>query len=231
MSRKTIGGPNHSAINMKPFIYMPTIRDVDYCLDVAKYRDKVNRDLEWETGKHQNYSVLRHFVGACGELAVSRMFGILWDGAKLDMLDYQEWRKVKPDLGIFEVKTINYGGGVLALSENDKDWATALLMHAPCSWETGVAALTTRKRPSLQPIRLLGHISVKTGKEIGVQQVDKSRVAISPLKPKTRFIVERSKLRSPNELSAIMAWLDKARKEKETIHSNGTTFRLSKWVI
>lgn len=210
-------------------IYTPTLKDVDYCLDVAKYRDKVNRDLEWERSEHHNHTILNHFVGACGELAVSRIFGILWDGAKLDMLDYQEWRKVKPDLGIFEVKTINYGGGSLILSENDKEWATALLMHAPGSWEVGVATLTTRKRPNLLPIRLLGHISVKTGKAIGTQQVYKPRVTTA--KSRTSFVVDRDKLRPPNELSAIMAWLDKARKEKETIHSNGTEFRLSKWVI
>jgi hypothetical protein len=208
---------------MQPILYRPTFSDVQYCMNVAKFRDKINRDLGWETGKHPNYSVLNHFVGACGEYAVSKIFGIEWEGAKLDMLDYQEWRKTKPDLGIFEVKTINFKSGNLRLGDNDKDWATAILILAEESWQLGCYLLGNRKNPGLRPFWLLGHIPVKVGREVGKPQ-SFERNGIKHI----NHIVERKLLRPADELHKTINGFNKIRKERQTMHSNGVEFKLSR---
>lgn len=207
-----------------PIIYRPTFSDMQYCMEVAKFRDNINRQLGWEKGKHPNFSTLNHFVGAVGELAVSRIFGIVWEGAKLDMLDYQEWRKVKPDLGFFEVKTINFRSGCLQLGENDKDWATALLMLAEGSWNLGCYFIgNSRKNPGLFPIYLLGHLPVKTGKEIGKQQRFKRNDI-----EHTKYVIERKLLRPAEELRKTIDGLNKIRQSRQIMHNNGIEFRLSR---
>lgn len=211
------------------FIYRPAYDDADHCMDVARHRENINRQLGWETGD-QKYAIMNHFIGACGELAVSRIFGIEWDGAKLDMLDYQEWRKTKVDLGFFEVKTIssiNPIRGCLILGDKDKDWATAILAWAPDAWNVGATLLNGGKRRlNLQSIHLFGHIPVKDGKKIGDQQVIKTKYTT-----KTRYIISRDKLRPIEELEKVASTFDRLRKIKPELTIHDTTFRLTKWVI
>lgn len=223
MSRLTNGGQIQSS-NMKPILYRPNFSDAQYCMEVAKFRDKINRDLGWEKGEHKNYSILNHFVGAYGELAVSKIFGIVWEGAKLDKDAYITWRKVKPDLGFFEVKTINSRGGNLSLSDNDKDWATAVLMVAENSWQLGCYCLgNVRQNPGFLPVYLVGHLPVKVGKEIGEQHHFERNG-----NPHIKYVIDRKKLRQADELNKVIDGFNAIRKERQIVHSNSIEFKLSK---
>lgn len=203
-------------------IHRPNYQDIMYCFEVAKYREKVQRNLGNETGD-KNYATILHFIGALGELAVSKIFGIVWDGAKLDELDFDEWRKVKADLGCFEVKTVQSAKGALILRENDKDWATGILAFAPGSHELGVSLLKFGKCTNLQPIYIMGHLPVAVGKQIGEKQVTKYKDRV-----KIRYVVSRDKLRDREELHKTLDGFNKMRETRQVIPFKGHEFRLTK---
>lgn len=179
------------------FTFQPLKADLDRCWKVSRFRYDVNKEMGWSSG-HLNDNLLRGFVGALGELAAAKIFGIEWDGAALKKDDYVEWRETKADLGPFEVKTINYTYGCLMLKERDKDFAKALLMCAPKSRDVGLKILDN-KYPVCPPVRLVGFLDVAYAKKIGTWQSNK-------------WVITQDKLRDPKELQPLVEHFDKQRK-------------------
>lgn len=207
----------------KLLIYRPTFRDAQYCMDVARYRDKTMRELELESGQHPHFSVMNHFVKAWGEHAASKIFGIEWE-AKLDPGVFKEWHMKHPALGPFEIKTNNFVKGNLVLRDHDQDWATAILMLAKQSWQLGCYLIGNRNNPGVQPIYALGHLHVDTGKyKLGYPyQYQRNGMR------RVRFVVDRKHLRPPEELFKLVDGFNKIRKERQVVKSNGIEFRLSR---
>lgn len=166
--------------------YQPRITDVNYCWKVSKFRYEVNKDLGWASKSTDNLVIndilIYGFIGALGELAVSKIFGIEWDGAMLNRDDYLVWRGTKADLGPFEVKTVSTAGGLLQIKPNDKDFAVGILMYAPDSHQAGVD-ITNKKSPAVQAIRIVGCLPVAKAKKVGNWASGKWAVAKKDLQP------------------------------------------------
>ncbi len=111
-------------------VYQLSDQDLDFCREVAIYRHKINQDLGWSR-QSLTESIKIGLCGAVGELAVSQLFGIEWEGAKLDIPTYREWRKTKADIGPFEVKTTSNPNNPLRLRDKDivNSWANAILAY------------------------------------------------------------------------------------------------------
>lgn len=132
-----------------------------------------------------NDILINGFIGALGELAVSKIFGIEWDGAMLNRDDYLAWRETKADLGPFEVKTVSTAGGLLQIKPNDKDFAVGVLMYAPNSRLAGVDIIN-KKQPVVQAVQVIGCLPVAHAKKLGKWESGKWVVARKDMKdPKT----------------------------------------------
>lgn len=183
--------------------YQPRRADINYCWKVSKFRYAVNKDLGWAS-PHENFSLINGFIGALGELAASNIFGIVWDGAMLKKDVYLDWRKKKADLGPFEIKTNSTPGGNLKIGPNDKDFANALLMYAPGSYDAGVELLKD-KSPMIPPIKLLGYLKVAEAKKVGDWYPDKQN------SKKGKWVIKRNLLKDPAELSKFIDNFNKMR--------------------
>lgn len=201
------------------FSYQPRTTDVNYCWKVSKFRYDVNKDLGWASKSKDplviNDILIYGFIGALGELAVSKIFGIEWDGAMLQKDSYINWRKVKADLGPFEVKTISTAGGKLLIKQNDKDFAVGILMYAPESHAAGVD-IVNGKPPAVQAIQMIGCLSVAEAKKIGKWESEK-------------WVVDRKNLKAPKTLEKLWAHFNEKRKV-DAVYKCGTVpdFRLTK---
>lgn len=186
---------------MKLF-YQPRITDVNYCWKVSKFRYDVNKDLGWASKSKDplviNDILIYGFIGALGELAVSKIFGIEWNGAMLNRDDYLAWRGRKADLGPFEVKTVSTAGGLLQIKPNDKDFAVGILMYAPDSHQAGVD-ITNNKSPAVQAIRMVGCLPVAKAKKLGDWQSGK-------------WVVARKHMQTPNTLEKLYDHFNEKRK-------------------
>ena len=207
------------------FHYQPRVTDVNQCWKVSKFRYEVNKGLGWASQSKDstiiNDILINGFIGALGELAVSKIFGIEWDGAMLAKTDYLEWRKIKADLGPFEVKTVSTAGGKLMLHTNDKDFAVAILVYAPDARESAINIIN-KKPPAVQAIQIIGCISVSEAKKIGKWQP-------SVYKPDQKVcVVDRSSLKPRESLEKLYNHFNEKRKVNP-VYKCGTVppFRLT----
>lgn len=186
---------------MKPF-YQPRTTDVNYCWKVSKFRYDVNKDLGMASKSKDplviNDILINGFIGALGELAVSKIFGIEWDGAMLNRDNYLVWRETKADLGPFEVKTVSTAGGLLQIKPNDKSFAVGLLMYAPDTREAGVNILN-KKPVAVQAVRIIGCLSVAKAKKLGDWQSN-------------RWVVARKHMQEPATLEKLYSHFNEKRK-------------------
>lgn len=200
--------------------YQPTRTDIDYCWKVSNFRYNVNRDLGW-THSLKNWNLVVGFIGAIGELAASKIFGIEWEGAMLSKDDYLSWRKTRADLGPFEIKTVHKEVGNLQIGKNDKDFAKALLMLAPNSYAVG-NELIRDKTPMCPPVKLVGYLDVAIAKQTGKWNPD------SRDPKKGKWVVHRNHLKDPNELAKLLEHFDQKRKISPYIKSGKIpSFRLT----
>lgn len=199
--------------------YQPRITDVNYCWKVSQFRYDVNRDLGWASKSKDplviNDILIYGFIGALGELAVSKIFGIEWEGAMLNKDAYLIWRKIKADLGPFEVKTISTAGGKLLIKPADKDFALGILMYAPNSHAAGVD-MVNKKPPAVQAIQIIGCLNVGDAKKIGKWESEK-------------WVVDRKQLKQPKTLEKLWGHFNEKRKVN-TSYKCGTVpeFRLTR---
>lgn len=187
-------------------LYKPTYQDIHYCFRVSKFRYDVNKHLGWTTTAKE-LSIIDGFVGALGELAVSKMTGITWEGAMLEEIVYYEWRQQRADLGPFEVKTINSGTGKLIIKNQDKDFAMGVLVYAPKSRDVGLQLLKTNNYSGQLTAEIIGCLPVKQAKQIG-------QVVGQPI----RYVVDQKQLLPPSTLEPIIFKLDKMRKISKKVN-------------
>lgn len=198
--------------------YQPRQTDVNYCWKVSKFRFDVNKDLGWATKSTDplaiNDALINGFIGALGELAVSKIFGIEWDGAMLSKDAYLVWRQTKADLGPFEVKTVSTAGGLLQIKPNDKDFAVGILMYAPESRMAGIDIIN-KKPPTVHAVKMMGCLPVAEAKKIGYWASG-------------RWTVARKDLRETKTLEKLWDHFNKKRKTN-TVYKCSTTpdFRLT----
>lgn len=193
------------------FNYQPRQTDVNYCWKVSKFRFDVNKELGWATKSTDplaiNDALICGFIGALGELAVSKIFGIEWDGAMLNKDAYLVWRQTKADLGPFEIKTVSTPGGLLQVKPTDKDFALGILVYAPDSRKAGIAIIN--KEPPIVPaLQIIGCLPVFHAKKIGYWASG-------------RWTVARKFMKPPKTLEKLMKHFDEKRKTN-TIYSTDT---------
>lgn len=203
------------------FSYQPRRADINYCWKVSEFRYAVNKELGWAS-INKNNALIYGFIGALGELAGSVIFGIEWDGAMLKKDDFLKYRKIAADLGPFEIKTVHKEVGNLTIKTTDKDFAHCILMRAPDSYEAALQILKGTT-PELPPIEMVGYMKVAEAKKIGDWYPDLY------VPDKGRWIVNRKKLHSPEELAKFLEHFDKIRKTISFVKSGKVPpFRLKK---
>jgi hypothetical protein len=201
--------------------YQPRRADINFCWKVSNFRYDINKDLGW-AHSHKNWALIVGFIGALGELAASKMFGIEWGNAMLPTDKYLVCRKTEADLGPFEIKTVHKEVGALKIGKNDKDFARALLMLAPNSYDAGVE-LVAGKSPMIPPIKLVGYMDVSEVKKVGTWHPEPQD------SKKGKWVVLRKNLKDPNELSKFLEHFDQKRKTKNLWIKSGKVppFRLT----
>lgn len=180
------------------WIYTPTSIDLAYCMEISRFRDSMNRKKN-RAPMYEAASICDGFVGALGELAVSKLTGIKLAGAMLEELEWQQWRKTCADLGPFEVKTVSSEGGTLNLGNNDKDWAIGILALAPDA-RSLAPVFYSGKEIKAPTIRILGYLPVNIGKQIGY----KSETRYESGYVKINWAVAQKKLRPLSDLEPMI---------------------------
>ena len=187
--------------------------DLKYCMKVSKFRDTMqsNRHPNRKRSKEGILdSILSGFVGALGELAISKISGIRWDGAMLNDEQWLAWMENSADLGPFEVKTISYPTGKLILTDSDKDWAIGLLVLADKARDIGLLVYhgkLIKKRPTA---KVLGQLHVTEAKNIGEKNVH----MFSSGKFKITYVVPQNKLRPVSDVNNFLLKLKNKSKYK-----------------
>lgn len=194
--------------------YHFTLDDLKYCMKVSKFREdmQANRNPNKKKRSKEGIldSILSGFVGALGELAISKISGIRWDGAMLNDEQWLAWIEKSADLGPFEVKTVSYPTGKLILSDSDKDWAIGILVLADKARDIGLLVYhgkLIKKRPTAT---ILGQLYVTEAKSIGEKKVHMFQSG----KFKVTYIVPQNKLRPVNEINNFLLKLKSKSKYK-----------------
>lgn len=157
--------------------YNPTPDDLTYCLKVSRFRENMQSARPENKNKKRSKegiidSICSGVVGALGELAVSKITGIKWDGAMLNDAQFDVWNMTRADIGPFEIKTMSYKSGNFVLNDNDKDWAIGLLAYAPNARNEIGLKLHQGKRITIKPtVIILGQLPVVKAKAMVEPQV------------------------------------------------------------
>lgn len=196
--------------------YNPTKDELEYCLKVSKFRENMQSARPENKNKKRSKegivdSICNGVVGALGELAVSRITGIRWDGAMLNDKQFDVWNMKCADIGPFEVKTISYKSGNFVLNDNDKDWAIGLLAYAPNARNEIGLQLYKGKLVKIKPsVIILGYLPVDKAKAMVEPQVN----MFNSGKFKIKYIVTQDKLKPVSRLNRIVLGLRSRDKTK-----------------